>query len=151
MMKGARAMHDVFDPLRKKLIQEISAYYGGDETRVDHAQKVLTYAEKLLREEQADPYVVIPAALMYDVGAGTKDAPSVVGKILVEMEYEDSNIYEICAIIARRTAPRAMEDTNFKVVHDAAVLAARDDARGTEEAGTGTLMTDSGRRMAETM
>ncbi|MHB9155171.1 MAG: HD domain-containing protein, partial [Endomicrobiales bacterium] len=67
-------MFDDLTLIKKKLTQELEAYFGADHKRIDHAKKVLRYAEELLREEQADPYVVIPAALLHDVGIKAAEA-----------------------------------------------------------------------------
>ena len=127
------SMQNDFDMLKKELIKRLEDYFGSDEKRIAHAKNVLKYAEQLLRAEKADPYVVIPAAVLHDVGIKAaeekygsaaaryqeKEGPAIAGRILVEMGYEDQNVYEICAIIARHHSPRAFEDTNFKVVYDA--------------------------------
>jgi HD superfamily phosphohydrolase YqeK len=162
-------MQNDIDALRKQLIRELENYFGSDRKRIDHAKSVLKYAEQLLREEQADPYVVIPAALLHDVGIKVaeekyqssapryqeQEGPAVAGKILVEMGYEDNNIYEICVIIAHHHSPREFEDTNFKVVYDADWLVnLRDevDVKDTEKlraAIAKIFLTASGKRMAE--
>lgn len=162
-------MQNDIDALRKVLLKELENYFGNDRKRIDHAKSVLKYAEQLLREEQADPYVVIPAAILHDVGITVaeekyksaaaeyqeKEGPAVAGRILVEMGYEDSNIYEICAIIARHHSPRKFEDTNFKVVYDADWLVNLRDEVGTKDKGKlkaaidKVFLTSAGRRLAE--
>ncbi|MGA2091380.1 MAG: HD domain-containing protein [Endomicrobiales bacterium] len=126
-------MHDDLEQIQKMLIKELELYFGTDIKRINHAKKVLKYARELLAKEQADPYVVIPAAILHDVGIKVaeekygssaahyqeQEGPAVAGRILVEKDYDDANIYEICAIIAHHHTPGPQETTNFKVVYDA--------------------------------
>jgi HD superfamily phosphohydrolase YqeK len=162
-------MQNDLETLKKKLIKDMETYFGSDEKRINHAKNVLKYAEQILKEEQADPYVVIPAAILHDVGikaAETKygssaahyqeqEGPAIAGRMLVEMGYEDSNIYEICAIIARHHSPRPMEDTNFKVIYDADWLVNIGDEVNMEDkvklkkAIDKIFLTETGKRMAE--
>lgn len=164
-------MNNDIDQLKKKLIKELEIYFGADEKRINHAKKVLKYAEEILKEEQADPYVVIPAAILHDVGIKAAEAkygssaakyqeqegPPIAGRILLEMEYEDNNIYEICAIIARHHSPRTMEDTNFKTVYDADWLVNLADEVDTKDevklknAINKIFLTKTGKQIAETI
>jgi HD superfamily phosphodiesterase len=126
-------MQNDLDLLQKELIRRLEEYFGTDRKRIDHAKSVLKYAIAILKEEQADPYIVIPTALLHDAGikiaeqkyksAAPKyqeqEGPRVAGEILVDMGYEQENIYEICAIIAHHHTPREQESTNYKVVYDA--------------------------------
>jgi hypothetical protein len=127
--------------LKKELIRRLEEFFGPDMRQVAHAKEVEKIAEQLLKEEQADPYVVIPAALLHNAGAKAaqkkygatspaheeKEGPAAAGGILVEMGYEDANIYEICAIIAHLHTPRPLESETFRVVHDADLLASLND------------------------
>jgi len=142
-------MHDDLEQIKKMLIKELENYFGADRKRIDHAKKVLRYADKLLRVEQADPYVVIPAAILHDVGIKAAEekynssaakyqeelGPAIAGRILVEMDYDDSNTYEICAIIAHHHTPGPNESSSFKVLYDADWLVnLRDEVDTTDKA-----------------
>jgi len=126
-------MHDDLVQIKKMLVKELEKYFGPDQKRITHAKQVLKYAEELLRKEQADPYVVIPAAVLHDVGIKAAEekykssaakyqeelGPAIAGRILVDIGYEDENIYEICAMIAHHHTPGPNDSTNFKVLYDA--------------------------------
>jgi hypothetical protein len=122
----------------------------------------MKYAEELLREEQADPYVVIPAAALLDAGNKAAEAKhpgqegaAAAGKVLINMDYDEDSTYEVCAIIAHLRTPGPQETATFKVVYDADRLAALQDemkSPGHEKmrAVNGrTFLTESGKRTAE--
>ena len=112
---------------------------------------------------------MIPAAILHDVGIKIaeekykssaaayqeKEGPAVAGRILVDIDYDDENIYEICAIIAHHHSPGPNESTNFKVVYDADWLVnLRDevdikDKEKLRKTIEKIFLTDSGRSMAK--
>ena len=162
-------MSDDLEQIKKMLVKELEIYFGADRKRIDHAKKVLKYAEKLISKEQADPYVVIPAALLHDVGIKAAEekykssaakyqeelGPPIAGRILADVDYEDENIYEICAMIAHHHTPGPDDSTNFKVLYDADWLVnLRDevdtkDKEKLEKAINKIFLTGSGREMAK--
>jgi HD superfamily phosphohydrolase YqeK len=162
-------MQNDLDLLKKELVRRLEEYFGTDQKRIDHAKLVLKYAEELLKKEQADPYVVFPAAVLHDVGikvaekkfgsaAGhlqEQEGPRVAGEILVDMGYEDANIYEVCAIIAHHHSPGPLEDVNFKVLYDADMLVNLPDLidikdkAAVRKAVNSSFLTPSGKAMAE--
>ncbi len=57
------------DSLADKLIQAVKDRFGPDQRRIRHALRVLDHAEDILaREGEADPRVVVAAALLHDIG-----------------------------------------------------------------------------------
>lgn len=118
---------------KDKLLKELEDYFGEDTKRINHAKKVLGFAEEILRQEQADWHIVIPAAILHDAGikiaeekygssAGNlqeKEGPEVARKILLKAGLPKSDIEEICAIIAHHHSPGEINTENFKVLYDA--------------------------------
>ena len=162
-------MRDDIEQIKNMLVKELEKYFDVDEKRINHAKKVLKYAINLLKKEEADPYIVIPAAILHDVGIKVaeekynssaakyqeQEGPAVAGRILVDVEYDDENIYEICAIIAHHHSPGKQESTNFKVLYDADWLVNLRDKVDTADkeklakAIEKIFLTDSGRSMAK--
>jgi len=162
-------MHDDIDQIQRIFIKELELYFGSDEKRIRHAKKVLHYARELLSKEQADPYVVIPAAILHDVGikaaeekyhssAGTyqeQEGPAIAGRILLDKDYDDENIYEICAIIAHHHTPGPQETINFKVLCDSDWLVNLADEMDTTDipalkiAIDKIFLTETGKKMAK--
>jgi len=65
--KGTIVKDDI-ERIKQILVKELEKYFGADERRINHAKKVLKYAIELLKKEKADPYIVVPAAILHDVG-----------------------------------------------------------------------------------
>lgn len=162
-------MKDDIVRIQQILAKELERYFGADERRINHAKKVLKYAIKLLKKERADPYIVIPAAILHDVGIKAaeekynssaakyqeQEGPRIAGQILVDVEYDDENIYEICAIIAHHHSPGKQESTNYKVLYDADWLVnLRDEVDTTDKeklakAIEKIFLTESGKSLAK--
>ena len=54
--------------IREKLIKELEEYFGDDKKRINHARKVLHFAEVLLEEEKGERHIIIPASILHDIG-----------------------------------------------------------------------------------
>lgn len=118
--------------IKDKLIKELEDYFGKDAKRINHAKKVMGYAEELLKQEKADWHIVIPASILHDVGikvaeekygssAGhhqEKEGPAVARGILLKIGLTKKNIDEICEIIAHHHSPGRVNTQNFKVLYD---------------------------------
>lgn len=118
--------------IKDKLIKELEDYFGKDAKRINHAKKVMGYAEELLKQEKSDWHIVIPASILHDVGikvaeekygssAGhhqEKEGPAVARGILLKIGLTKKNIDEICEIIAHHHSPGKVNTQNFKVLYD---------------------------------
>jgi HD superfamily phosphohydrolase YqeK len=114
----------------------LRGYFGDDNERIEHAEKVLHYAEELLEHEEGDWHIVIPAAILHDVGirvaeekygstAGRyqeKEGPPVARQILLQLGFNIGDIEQICVIIAHHHSPGELNSQNFKVLYDADCL-----------------------------
>jgi HD superfamily phosphodiesterase/predicted RNA-binding Zn-ribbon protein involved in translation (DUF1610 family) len=119
--------------IKRKLLKELEDYFGKDKKRINHAKKVLEYTELLLKKLKADAHIVIPAAILHDVGikiaeekygsnAGTyqeKEGPPVARKILLKLGIKKEDIDEICDIIGHHHSPGKNETLNFRILYDA--------------------------------
>jgi HD superfamily phosphodiesterase/predicted RNA-binding Zn-ribbon protein involved in translation (DUF1610 family) len=119
--------------IREKLIKELEDYFGSDLKRINHAKKVMHFAEELLKQEKADWHIVIPASILHDVGikvaeakygssAGhyqEKEGPPIAKAILLKLGLRKEDIDQICAIIAHHHSPGKINTLNFKILYDA--------------------------------
>jgi len=115
---------------------EMRRYFGDDEKRIRHAEKVAQLAEQIARGEAADMAVVLAAAYLHDIGI--KDAerlynstaaryqeelgPPTARGILMELHAEERLVDEICAIIGHHHHPGPEETVNFKALYDADLI-----------------------------
>ncbi len=157
---------------RAALIGATETYFGADHKRIEHAKKVVSYAELILaKEREADPNVVIAAAALHDIGIknaeeryGSSEAayqeqegPPVARGILLDLGYPEEFIREVCDIIGHHHHPRPGETINFKVVYDADLLTNSESqlmkarTRGVPERLLGSFLTETGRKAALTL
>ena len=122
-------MHDI----KGALMRAMEAYFKGDVKRIKHAHKVTEYAEELLKREGGDYLIVIGASVLHDIGIHQADKKygSTIGKyqeqegppiargILTNLGFEQSQIEEICEIIAHHHSSGGITTKNFEILYDA--------------------------------
>lgn len=106
-------------------------YFGSDQRRINHALKVLKYAEE---QKAGDPDVIAAAAILHDIGiheaerkynsnAGKYqeiEGPAIAKEILEKIEdFPKEKIPEVLDIIGHHHHPRKEETENFKILYDA--------------------------------
>lgn len=119
--------------VKDKLLKELEEFFGSDIKRIEHAKRVLSFSEELLKTEKGDWHIVIPASILHDVGikiaedkygsaAGhyqEAEGPPIARAILLKIGFKKENIDEICQIIAHHHSPGKINTQNFKVLYDA--------------------------------
>jgi hypothetical protein len=157
--------------VRQRLLQALEEQFGADRKRIAHAQEVLAAAEELLKLEPADWHIVLPAALLHDVGLKAAEekygsteprwqeleGPPLARAILLKLGFQMKDIEEICDIVGHHHSPEApgrRDNPNFRAVYDADCLVnLRQAARGkSREELAGLIrelfLTEAGRRLA---
>lgn len=121
------------DGIKEALIDAMVSYFNGDARRIDHARKVTEYAQKLLESERGDYSIVIGAAVLHDIGIHEAErkygstsgkyqeieGPPIAAGMLKELGFNESQISEICDIIAHHHSPGKNNTTNFGILYDA--------------------------------
>jgi HD superfamily phosphohydrolase YqeK len=134
--EGLRPAQGGHATLKDRVLAAMTAYFGPDTRRINHAKKVAEYAEQINKYEQGDPAVIMACGYLHDIGikeaertyqssaAGYqhREGPPVARRILSELGVEEEMIAEICDIIGHHHHPRPEETTNFKVLYDADLL-----------------------------
>lgn len=127
------------DLFKDRVAIEMKRYFQYDFKRIGHATKVARYAERLVKEEEGDPGVVLPAAYLHDIGIieaerrhGSTEAYAhheheqeglpIARGILRRLKAPEELIEAVCAIIDHHHHPRPEETANFKVVYDADLI-----------------------------
>ena len=154
--------------LKQKLIEDMESYFEEDKSRIEHAKEVLESATELLKEEQADWHIVVPASILHDVGIKAaeqmygssearyqeKEGPAIARKMLFKHGLRKEDIDQVCEIIGHHHSPKDDETANFSVVYDADCLVnlRKSTAEKTKEEMKQiiekTFLTPTGRRMA---
>ena len=119
--------------LKRQLLEALEEHFAPEGRHVEHAMAVLAFAEELMRAEAADWHIVVPAALLHDMGVkpalekyGSTDAPyqeregpPLARAVLLRLGLQLADIDEVCDIVGHHHSPRPEETANFRVVYDA--------------------------------
>jgi HD superfamily phosphodiesterase len=119
--------------VRDKLIGRMKAVFGRDEKRVDHALRVLDYAEQIGEAEGGDPLVIKAAAILHDIGIHEAErkygstaaryqemeGPPIAAPILKDEGVDSARIEHICRIIANHHSARDIDTAEFRALWDA--------------------------------
>ena len=123
-------------PTKEQIADEMRNVFGDDERRITHALDVLSFAERILRDEPGDPNVVIAAALLHDIGiheaerkhgssAGRYqelEGPPIARRVLESLNADPPLVAEVCDIVGHHHSPRNNETLNFGILYDADLI-----------------------------
>ena len=123
--------------LKERIFQEIKKYFGNDVESVNHALKVATHAEEILKIEGGHPLVVLGAAYLHDIGIREakekygslslenqgKEGATIAREILEKLNIQREIYDEICDIIGHLHHPREQETLHFQILYEADGLA----------------------------
>jgi putative nucleotidyltransferase with HDIG domain len=129
------------DLFKDRVAVEMKLYFKQDFKRIGHSAKVARYAERLVREENGDPAVVLSAAYLHDIGIKEaerkhnsadpsfqeQEGPAVAREILSRLDAPEPLVDEVCDIIRHHHHPGPEETVNFKIVYDADLLVNTED------------------------
>jgi hypothetical protein len=124
------------DLLKDRVALEMKRYFGQDFRRIGHAANVARYAEQIVKEEKANPAVVLCAAYLHDIGLHEaeqkynstaaryqhKEGPPIARDILTRLGARAELIDEVCDIVSHHHHPRDEETLNFKILHDSDLI-----------------------------
>lgn len=153
-------------------INELKTYFGTDQRRINHALKVLGYAEKIIEGEAVGGdlrRVVTITAVLHDVGikiaekkygssAGPhqeKEGPPVAAAIMQKLGEKDDVIDRVCYIIGGHHTPAKNDGLDFQIIWEADLLVNIEEDHLTGDKGklkaiiARNIKTETGRRLAE--
>jgi len=133
MLKQKKRAYKRMDATKEALMRAMEAYFDEDTKRINHAHRVTAYAEQLLKQEGGDYPIVIGASILHDIGIHQaekkygstsgkyqeKEGPPIARQILAGLGFEQSQVEEICEIIAHHHSPGKINKWNFKILYDA--------------------------------
>ncbi len=122
--------------IKAKLLHDMEIFFGDDRKRIDHAKKVMGYAEEILKKEGGDWHILMPTSILHDAGIKVaeekygssegklqeKEGPEVARKMLLRLGLRMEDIDEICEIIAHHHTPGVIDTKNFRILYDADCL-----------------------------
>ena len=115
---------------------EMRRYFGDDEKRIRHAEKVARLAEQIAQGEGADMAVVLTAAYLHDIGIVDAErlhhstaakyqeelGPLTARGILQGLHAGEQLVEEVCDIIGHHHHPQPVETSNFMALYDADLI-----------------------------
>lgn len=132
-------MAEHLNAYREEYIEELKRHFESDQRRIDHALKVLAYAEKIMegeRLEEALRPVVTITALLHDVGiklaekkynssAGIyqeKEGPAIVREIMIRKKEEPDIIERVAYIVGGHHTAAKNDGLDFQIIWEADLL-----------------------------
>jgi HD superfamily phosphodiesterase len=126
------------DLLKDRVAVEMKRYFGPDFQKIRHASRVAQHTDELVRVEQGDSAIVLTAAYLHEVGGlkpvdtddqkreaeeRCKSCVGAVRQILENLGARRDLVEAVCEIIGHLNQPGIGETINFKIVHDADLMA----------------------------
>jgi len=120
--------------IRESLIARMKSVFGDDSRRIDHAMKVLGYAESIVDSSPGVRSLVVrAAAILHDIGIlaaerkhGSSsgryqeiEGPPIAREILEAMFIDPQTIDHVCRIVANHHSARDIDTPEFRIVWDA--------------------------------
>lgn len=116
-----------------KLIEEMKMVFGTDSRRIEHALKVLDFAEQIQKTEGGDTQVVKAAAILHDIGIHEAErkynsstgkyqqieGPPIAGAILKRNDISAEATEHIKKIIANHHSAKDIDTLEFRIIWDA--------------------------------
>ncbi len=166
--KKARLVEYAEESLADQLVEAVKAEFGEDQKRITHALRVLENAQELLRHEEANPRIVVAAALLHDIGIQEAErrhgsaapqfqeleGPPIARRILEALGFAEADIQHVCRIVGSHHSGRDIDTPEFRIVWDADWLVnlpghcAKMHVGCTREFIENTLRTATGRALA---
>jgi putative nucleotidyltransferase with HDIG domain len=120
-------------PLRAELIERMKTAFGTDGQRIEHALAVLAIAEEAAQEGGADPMVVVPAAILHDIGlsvpevsknqsAHGREGRRVATGLLADLHIPGAIEREVLDLIEHHHDRKRMNAPNGSVLFDADLI-----------------------------
>jgi hypothetical protein len=155
--------------LKDRIALEVKKIFGRDEKRINHANRVVQFAEEILKVEGGDPAVVVAASYLHDIGiheaekkyhspAGhyqEMEGPPIARSLLGKLGVEKDLIDEVCDIIAHHHSPGKIQTLNFQILWEAdSLVNLLEEEAGMEpyqirEVVEATFRTPTGKRLAK--
>ena len=118
---------------RRDALHAMKEVFGDDPRRIEHALKVLEFAEAILAQDAGDREVVVMAAILHDIGIHQAEAkhgsaagkyqelegPPIARVIMQKLGFDEGTMDHVCRIIANHHSARDIDTPEFRIIWDA--------------------------------
>lgn len=120
--------------LKGKAAKQVVGFFGEDYRRITHALNVLSHAERIMESHaDADPEVVVAAALLHDVGikpseeelgynngaTQEKYGPPVAERLLGNIDFPADKIRKVCEIVGNHHSRSRYDYIELEILKEA--------------------------------
>lgn len=136
-------------PLREELAERVAKTFGGDERRSARTAAVVELAEEIGLEVGAEPLVLLPAALLHDVGGGGSRGRSAAADLLADLPLPGVVRERILDLVEHADGGTCAESPEERALHDARLIVSLREGGRAEAAEVlaRESHTDAGRRL----
>jgi HD superfamily phosphodiesterase len=135
---------------RTQLIKALIEFFGDDDARIEHALRVLRYAEPIAAaRDDCDQEILLAAALLHDVGIKISEdvhgynngktqeqyGPAAAETILANLDFPAGKIQKVKDIIGNHHSPSRYDYAELEVLKQADRIVNRDDGGARRQAG----------------
>lgn len=114
--------------IKERLLAEMRLYFGSDINNIVYTEKVLRYAEEILKQEpSSDRNIVVSAAILHRVGLkkgqqGQNETVNIAKQILQKLGVKQQQVENVLKTILLSNRYDNSMDINSKILHDAIKL-----------------------------
>lgn len=98
---------------------EVKRYLGGNFKKISRLMKIARYVEQIIKEEIANPGLILAAAYLHDTGANVTESQSIAREILAKLGAKEGMINEVCNLISDIQHSIIDKTINHKILSDA--------------------------------
>jgi HD superfamily phosphodiesterase len=124
------------DYCKARIVRALLAHFDTDDRRIEHALRVMAWAEEILKSEPGDREIVLAVALLHDVGIteaearhGTSSArlqekygPDIAGRLLEDIGFPQEKIEAVRRIVAKHHTRHGIDSHEFRILWDSDLL-----------------------------
>lgn len=106
---------------------EVKRYFGSNFKKISRSMKIAHYVEQIIKDEIANPGVILPAAYLKETGSNEAESITSAREILGKLGAKEGLIEEVCSLITDLYRGIKDKSINHKILYDASMLVELDD------------------------
>lgn len=112
---------------KDRIAIEVKKHIGKDFKKISRITKIAKYVEQIIKEEIANPAIILSAAYLYDIGADLAESQTIAQNILKKLNAKPQMIEEVNNLMLIDKLTIEEMSINHKILYDAIHLVAIED------------------------